>query len=84
MLYHTRGAHPTVPAVPFRSGVSDLGHGADRALCNMAAVAMRNAEAFELGERGCEKFRNMVEIMEATSIKHLGVSIASHFAYQHL
>lgn len=39
----------------------------------MGAVSMRNSEMFGQGETGCEKFRNMMEVIEATNAT-LGVS----------
>lgn len=44
-----------------------------RAVSAMASVSMRNSETFRLGETGCEKFRNMIEVIEATNAT-LGVS----------
>lgn len=45
-----------------------------RAVSAMASVSMRNSELFGLGETGYEKFRNMMEVIEATN-DHLGVSL---------
>lgn len=50
-----------------------LTHGVCRAISVMASVSIRNSEVFGLGQRGCDKFRNMVEVIEATNDR-LGVS----------
>lgn len=49
----------------------------------MASVSMRNSEAFGQGETGSEKFRNMIEVIEATN-DNLGVRCfryGSHTTY---
>lgn len=52
---------------------SRLTHGVCRAISVMASLSIRNSEVFGLGQRGCDKFRNMVEVIEATNDR-LGVS----------
>eukprot|EP00903_Cladosiphon_okamuranus_P012675 g11855.t1 len=44
-----------------------------RAISTMGAVSMKNSEMFGRGETGCEKFRNMMEVIEATNVT-LGVN----------
>lgn len=44
-----------------------------RAISTIGAVSMRNSEMYWQGETGCEKFRNMMEVIEATNAT-LGVS----------
>lgn len=41
---------------------------------------MRNSEMFGLGETGCEKFRNMMEVIEATNAT-LGVRLCAHASH---
>eukprot|EP00752_Nemacystus_decipiens_P009302 g8313.t1 len=54
--------------------------GTFRAVSTMGAVSMRNSEMFWRGEMGCEKFRNMMEVIEATNatlgVNHLLYTIA--------
>ncbi|CAM9142488.1 unnamed protein product [Laminaria digitata] len=51
-----------------------------RAIAEMASVSIRNSELFGVGQRGCDKFRNMVEVIEATNdrlgVNHLLYTIA--------
>lgn len=51
-----------------------------RAISTMGAVSLRNSEMFWRGETGCEKFRNMVEVIEATNAT-LGVRVSLRCVY---
>ncbi|CAM9783284.1 unnamed protein product [Ectocarpus sp. 4 AP-2014] len=51
-----------------------------RTVSTMAAVSMHNSEVYGQGQTGCEKFRNMIEVIEATNdnlgVNHLLYTIA--------
>ncbi|CAM9178830.1 unnamed protein product [Scytosiphon promiscuus] len=70
-----------VVAEPIRGGNFDEDdENAFRAVSAMASIAMRNSEVFGQGETGSEKFRNMIEVIEATNdnlgVNHLLYTIA--------
>ncbi|CAM9635261.1 unnamed protein product, partial [Ectocarpus sp. 12 AP-2014] len=51
-----------------------------RTVSTIAAVSMNNSEVYGQGQTGCEKFRNMIEVIEATNdnlgVNHLLYTIA--------
>ncbi|CAN0280045.1 unnamed protein product, partial [Ectocarpus sp. 12 AP-2014] len=51
-----------------------------RTVSTIAAVSMNNSEVYGQGQTGCEKFRNMIEVIEATN-DNLGVSMDIFYIY---